>query len=138
MNSTTGLILGYAGSLLIGTWGITIVRKYKKLKQSGIRVNGEIVDILEGPQNNNGTKNYIPVVKFTTTADETLTVQMGFAADKYAYRIGQSIPVIYDPENPKQFMVNDARSNIIAPIFLSMAVAGLIVCIVLTFVFAGK
>ncbi|EHQ24531.1 DUF3592 domain-containing protein [Mucilaginibacter paludis] len=112
------------GVLLIG---ILKRNERRSLLRSGIRAEGVIVQVI-----NNGYSRstiYYPVVRFLTADDDWVTETYGVGGNKWSYKEGEAVKVIYDPLNPGRFLVDDVRSKPTSPMFISVGTVLILVSI---------
>jgi hypothetical protein len=99
-------------------------KEIKKLKQSGIRVDGTVIAVeYEPPVNpstgdgSNNMGSYYPVFKFMTTEKKWITKRNEIGHYPSKYQEGDTVPVIYDPDNANEFMIDDNSTNIMVHMF---------------------
>jgi hypothetical protein len=101
-------------------------KEIKKLKQSGIRVDGTVFSVEYEPPTNMSTGNdnynsntgiYYPVIRYVTTGKEWVTKRCEIGHYPSKYKEGDTVPVIYDPDKINEFMIDDNSSNIIVHLF---------------------
>src|SRR5262245_2594364 len=62
-----------------------------------VEVRGQVIEMLRVRDSDN-TDMYAPVVRFQTAEGRTVEFQSSLRTNPPAYRTGQSVPVVYDPE----------------------------------------
>ena len=91
--------------LLIGTSCLVGFFKYqekrKRIIQNGIEVDGVVYEYDD--VSINGQDNY-PVIRFVTKEGLWITEQTDYALSKSLLKEGQKVKVIYNSENPKEFI----------------------------------
>lgn len=113
---------------LFGTYRI-LRRKY--IKRNGISVEGEIEDLI-ADNDGEGTM-YYPLVSFSTHLDQRKVVyKSNYGSNLRSYKKGQKVKIVYLPEIPGQFLIDESPSKWIEFIFL---LSGLIGCLFSIFVF---
>jgi len=105
-------VIGLA-ALLFG-----IVRSREKLRilRKGIKVDGVILQVINDGHSTSPT--YYPVVKFYTEQNQPVTERYRIWGNKWTYREGEDVKVIYDPQNPGKFLLDEPRSKVLSPVFI--------------------
>jgi hypothetical protein len=136
---------GVIASVILGVV-FTIVgyikrKEIHKLKQYGIRVDGTVISLDYEPPSNSGSANghynntgtYYPVIRYATTEKELLTKRCEIGHYPAKYNEGDTVPILYDPDNANEFIIDDNSSGIIVHLFwfgiLLIAVGGAIFAI---------
>lgn len=96
--------------------GIFQQRKRGKLLGNGIKVEGVVFDLIEGGSTKNSSV-YYPVIRFLTAEKEWVTQKYDIGGSSNAYHKGDELKVIYDPENPSNFTIDDIRAKVAGPLF---------------------
>ncbi len=71
----------------------------------GVPVSAEVISM----ETKHGRKNkimYTPVVRFTTAKGDAISTQLDVSSSSPAYDIGQKVPVIYQPTEPTDVMLD--------------------------------
>ncbi len=105
-------VIGFA-SMLFGIWRSS---EKRRLLNKGIRVDGKIIQIIHDGSSTSPT--YFPVVRFYTELNQPVTEKYRIGGNKYIYKEGEEIKVIYDPVNPARFLLDDMRSKALSPVFI--------------------
>lgn len=108
---TAALITGAVGSLFCIIGAILRDRR-KRLLKSGIRVEGEVSGIDYDPGRNDSMGIYYPIIQYVTTNGEEITQKYNFGTSRKTYNQGDSVAVIYDPESPSTFILNNKTSRL--------------------------
>ena len=95
-----------AGSLIYLLYRRTLA---KKIKETGIRVRGIMVEVVEKPalaRDKLAGRIYLPTISFFTTAGQAIvgTPVMGFKSFDEVV-VPRNVTVIYDPKKPSMFCV---------------------------------
>jgi len=96
--------------------GVLQKRKRAKLLTNGLKAEGEVVELVFGGSTKNSTV-YYPVIRFLTTEKEPITQKYDIGGTSNTYHQGDKLNVIYDPQNPLNFIVDDKRSKLAGPLF---------------------
>ena len=147
MNIDPALIYGFLMPVVLGL-AFTIVsyfknKEVKKLKQSGIKVTGDVVAVeYEPPANyspadvddyNNQTGSYFPVIRYPVGKNEYVSKRSEIGRYPNKYNEGDTVPVIYDPDNVNEFIIDDNSSKIFVVMFWSgifLVAVGIVVFII--------
>ena len=105
-------VLGLAALLI----GIARSTDKRRLLNKGIRVNGTVFQIIH--DGNSTSPTYYPVVRFLTEGDDQVTEKYKNGGNKYLYKEGDKVKVIYDAQNPARFLLDDVRSKALSPVFI--------------------
>ncbi len=89
-----GWTLLVAGLLQLAVAGV-IAWRSAHWQAKAIRVNGTVVDI-------RGGRSEFPVITYDTDSGEVLRFQEAMGFDRGTFLIGQSVPLLVDPNDPKQ------------------------------------
>lgn len=112
------------GVLLIG---VLKRNERRSLLRSGVRVDGVIVQVINNGYNRSTI--YYPVVRFLTEEEDSVTETYGVGGNKWSYKEGETVKVIYDPLNPGRFLLDDVRSKPTSPMFISIGAVLIMVSI---------
>lgn len=85
------------GSLIMGTYRFI---KSRNAESNWISVPGIIVKLSAQAKS-----MYLPTVQYTTTEGETLTKLCDVYVSKLHYQEGHEIEILYDPQDPNNFMM---------------------------------
>ena len=111
--------------------GIIFYRNGKRLLQKGKKTKGKVVDLVKrsGISNDNPMPNhyYHPIISFETSDGHPVQKELNFGSHPSRYSKGQSVVVIYDPEDPSDCNVH-SKFQIFGPpvICISFGLAALI------------
>ena len=73
---------------------------------------------------------FFPVVRFTTESGVTVSSRSDTGRDERAYRVGQAVGVLYDPDKPSQMRIDSFSSRwigVIIPAFFALVSFGIVV-----------
>jgi type II secretory pathway pseudopilin PulG len=116
-------IIGLAALL----FGMVRSSEKRRLLNEGIRVDGVILQLIN--DGNSTSPTYFPVVKFKTEQNDWVTERYKIGGNKYLYKEGDAVRVIYDPLNPGRFLLDDTRSKALSPVLIYGGVALILVSI---------
>lgn len=105
-------VIGLAALLI----GIVRSSEKRRILSKGIRVDGVILQVIN--DGNSTSPTYYPVVKFYTEQDEQVTEKYKLWGNKWTYKEGEQVKVIYDQLNPGKFLLDDPRSKVLSPVFI--------------------
>lgn len=89
------------GYILFSSWN------WNRSVTKGLRTTGMVVDIIERISKRSGGKRkkyFYPVVEFTVS-HQTVRFEDEIGSRSRTYHKGQSVEVVYDPENPRKATV---------------------------------
>jgi hypothetical protein len=112
--------------------GIAQKRKTTKLLKNGIKAEGEVLELVPTGVARN-SNFYKPVIRFETLAKESITHKSDIGVSYSVYKVGDKLTVIYEQDNPTDFMIDDKRSKIAGTLFM---VVGIIVLAIAFLLFA--
>lgn len=96
--------------------GVLQRRKRGRLLGNGIKVEGVVFELADGGSTRNSTF-YYPVIRFLTMEKEWVAQKYDIGGSSNVYHIGDKVKVIYDPENPTNFTIDDTRAKVAGPLF---------------------
>ena len=119
-----GVIVPVLLGLVFTIVGYLKRKEIKKLKESGIRVDGIVISVeYEPPANpragdgSNNMGSYYPLIKYITSEKGPITKRCEVGHYPSKYQEGDTVPVIYDPDKINEFMIDDNSSNIMVHMF---------------------
>jgi hypothetical protein len=119
----TALVLGVIGAIFTLIGAIMFDRR-KKLMKTGIQVEGIVFSIEHEIRSNDSMGLNYPVIRYLTLQNEWITKKhdIGISGTS-SYKEGDSVTVIYDPNDNCSFTLNDTSSKIMPFIFLLIGAA---------------
>lgn len=116
--AVTALISGGIGAIF-SLIGAIMHDRRKTLVKEGVQVEGTVISIeREMSSKNSMTLNY-PVISYRTLQNELITKKYNIGISSGpSYKEGDSVNVIYDPNDTSSFTLNDTSSKIIPPVFI--------------------
>lgn len=85
--------------LLFGAaWSVTSTKAWVS---HAIEVPGTVIEMLRVRSSDNTGYMFKPVVRFKTVEGNTVEFESNFQSNPPAYRTGQSVSVLYDPDEPR-------------------------------------
>lgn len=79
--------------------------RLRKLSEVGNKTYAVIKDLIRSPQAD-GIVNYIPVFEYKTMSGEIITRRSYIGNNKDKYKIGDKVAIVYNPENPEEFLLD--------------------------------
>jgi hypothetical protein len=98
-------------------WGVYALSTAYKLENSGSSTTGTVIEMEESSTNEGGCCVYSPVIEFQANG-QTYTFDGGNASDPPIYRVGETVPVIYDPNDPNTAQINKWSERWLFPIII--------------------
>lgn len=122
-NTITMLIIGVVFTVV----GVILRRKRARILGNGIKVKGEVVEIVKVDN------NYYPVIEFPTDGKGLVTQKYNIGQSNSAYFKGDKVTLIYDPAKPSDFLINNSTSRIFDLGFLIIGILLLLGSVIMTF-----
>ena len=89
-------------------------KEIKRLRQSGVKVDGVVFKLeYEAFSPSSNDYLYYPVVRYLTVEKEWVTEKYMFGSYPSKYNEGDTVPIIYNRENIKEFIIDDNSSKLI-------------------------
>lgn len=98
--SKAGIVICLLIGIPLAIFGIKELLAVKKFVAGGVRTEGTIMEMKEGP-----TKFY-PRVQFATKDGRTMEFSSGNGSNPPMYKPGDTVPVIYNPNAPQYAVIN--------------------------------
>ncbi len=89
---------------------LSLSQKQNNIKKTGITAEGIVYDLLHD-QSTSFNFRY-PVIRFLTLTQEWITETANIGMFPGFYKKGQKVTVVYNQQNPKQFII-DSKTNIL-------------------------
>ncbi len=102
-----GLLLGLA----LVAHSVSLRRKEQQFQARACRARGRVVAIEEGPGPVDGGMLLYPVVEFRAPGGRTVEFRHTVGTYPCWYRVGQSVAVLFDPEEPDRARVDSVLSR---------------------------
>lgn len=122
------IIIGLVG-IYLTIYGLSISALMMKLLRSGIRTEGEVVEIkrkAKGGRTWRRTYNYYPVIIYQTFTGPIKQDYDIVKTDPCLYQLWETVPVIYDKNDPNKFVIDNFSSKLAGPASFILGV-GLII-----------
>lgn len=121
-------ILAVIISLSCTFGGLTLLHKFKDLQKNGRRADGVVFKREHVYESENSTYNY--TIRFVTADGVWITskLQNGIIKEMYP---GDKVTVLYDPEEPKNFMLDNSIGQMALSWLLILAGIGGLIIVVL-------
>ncbi|NML23127.1 DUF3592 domain-containing protein [Pseudoflavitalea sp. G-6-1-2] len=98
--------------------GIKADKKADHLSKNGIRTSGIVFELREDTGSPEHGNLEFPVIRFLDEHDNWITEVSDIAREKGKYASGDEVTVIYDRNDPKNFMIENAANKNLPNIFL--------------------
>jgi hypothetical protein len=112
-----GVVFGLVGSLLF-VIGIFIWIRTRTFISSSQEVKGTVIRMLSSSGSEGGTV-YAPVFRFTTIQGQVVEVQEKVYSNPPGFSVGESVDILYDPQNPDKARPKKWSSLYFVPLLLS-------------------
>lgn len=116
MNATIDELILIAGGAFFAVWGFGKMTERRKLLKTGVRVEGTVIE--NDYSVSGGT--YYPVVRYVMLEKEWVTKKYDIGSRPPAFKEGETVKVIYSPDNHEQFMIDNWHSKFFAPVFIAV------------------
>lgn len=98
-------------------WGVYAAVIAYRLETTGVVAEGEVTRLEESSDSDGGCCTYSPVVEFEVNG-QTYTFESENASYPPAYEVGESVQVLYDPNDPNTAQINKYSERWLMPIIL--------------------
>jgi hypothetical protein len=115
-NLIVGVVFGLVGGLLF-VIAVFIFINTRLFIGRAQEVKGTVVRMVYR-HSSEGGGGYSPVYQFRTITGETIEIQDGLSSNPPMFREGQSIDVLYDPQNPQKARIKRWLSLYFLPVLL--------------------
>jgi hypothetical protein len=109
--------------------------KQKSQMESRVATTGTVVELVLRSTSPGRTGIYCPVVEFNAPPGQTIRFTSDFGSRPAGHRVGQSVNVRYDPNDPQKAEIESGMTTWLVPLILVFM--GLIACC-LTVAFLGS
>lgn len=121
-------LIGTAFSIV----GYVLWRKRAAILKNGVKASGEVAEVIQEG------KNYYPVIQFLTSDNINITHKYFLGSSTVDYFKGDKVMVIYNSENPSDFVINESTSKVLLFLFAGLGAGLLISSIVVTCMILSK
>lgn len=111
-----GIVFPLVGGLLFAIGAFLFVRTRIFLGKAQ-EVKGTVIQMVYS-HSSEGGGGYSPVYQFRTITGQTITVQDNLSTNPPMFQVGQTIDVLYDPENPQSARIKRFMSLYFTTILL--------------------
>lgn len=95
-------------SLLLGAaWSVSSTKAWIA---HATEVQGKVIEMVRIRDRDDGGYLYAPLVRFETTDGNTVEFQSSLRSNPPAYRTGQTVSILYDPEDPQSAAIRGVLS----------------------------
>lgn len=102
--------------LLLGAaWSVSSTKTWLA---HAIEVEGKVIDMVRTRDRDDTTYLFAPVVEFRTVEGRTIEFESAVRSYPPAYRTGQTVSVVYDPDEPRYASIKGFFSLWIMPLIL--------------------
>lgn len=91
--------------------------KWRKMTHTGIRTEGTIVEL----QRRKNSRSTFPVVSFQTIGNISITKVPDFSSFPAKIKVGDKVRVIYNPNDPNDFVVESGPARSIGFLLIGLA-----------------
>jgi hypothetical protein len=101
--------------LLAAAWSVWSTRAWIA---RAVEVQGAVIEMVRVRDSEDKGYLFTPVVRFQTADGRTIEFQSGLRTNPPAYRAGQAVSVLYDPEEPQSAAIRGVLSLWLTPIIV--------------------
>lgn len=94
------------------------IKKFYDMKETGVRIEAQVVSYVEVPDSDGGSPTYAPVVRFMDQSGVVREEREGPSSSNQPFNEGQDVIVYYNPADPSDFIIDDFWHNMIWPAIL--------------------
>ncbi|MCG8708556.1 DUF3592 domain-containing protein [Brenneria sp. 4F2] len=116
------------GIMILGGSGYIFIKDYS-FKQNAVSTKGMIIDLVRSTKT---SSSYYPIINFFVSDGKKITFRSNLASTSYAGSDGETVEVLYDPDNPRNAKINPQSAFLFYFAPFIMALMGL------TFMLAGS
>jgi hypothetical protein len=113
---TIGIVFSLVGGLL-AMIGVFLLIRTRIFISKAQEVKGTVIQMVYS-HSSEGGGGYSPVYQFKTITGQTITVTDGLSSNPPMFKTGQTIDVLYDPENPEKARIKKFMSLYFVSILL--------------------
>ncbi len=104
---------------------ISTLLKFIRIKNNGIATTATVVDIVS--RVNSRYNTYDIIVHFKDLGNREIKgIPKNATTSGHNYKFHEKLPVIYNQDDPKEFVINRIRERIVGPAYLILFSAGLL------------
>jgi hypothetical protein len=107
--------------------------KYQRLLKHGVRVNGEVIELVEKAGwgiNNRYSPTYCPIIRYVTDNGPVAEKYDIVSSNPSIYKQWETVSVIYDSSNHKNFILENTSSKISGPLLMLIGFAVIITALI--------
>ncbi len=112
-------IIMIAISLVLFYAAFAFRQKAKNLSGKGIEAEGVVFDIVEGDTTR--SLGRYPVIRFLTSQKEWITQEYNIGISPNLFKKGQKVSVLYNPDDPKEFIIKSASTTVVPIVAIILA-----------------
>jgi hypothetical protein len=80
---------------------------------------GTVVELVEVRDSDGGSSTWKPRVKYATPGGEEITFNASFSSNPAPYQVGEAVPVLFSPQDPREARIKGYSSLWLGPTILS-------------------
>jgi hypothetical protein len=101
-SAVNGPVMTILGVLCV-VWAVLAYRSERRYISKALRANGIVQSLRLDPQSRSNV--YFPIVSFTTAAGNSVVIESKTSRTG-GFRVGQSVSVLYNPDNPNDMQID--------------------------------
>ncbi len=114
----TWLFAGIGVALLVGALALAL--STRRFIASADRSTGTVVELIQVRDKDDGSVTYKPVVEYTSKRGQRITFTSSFSSNPPSYSVGESVDVLYAPDEPNDARIDGFGSLWLGPLILSL------------------
>lgn len=111
------LFAGLGAALLVGALALAL--NTRKFIASADRAQGTVVEMIPVRDKDDGSMTYKPVVEYTSKRGQKITFTSSFSSNPPSYSVGETVDVLYAPDEPLDARIDGFGSLWLGPLILS-------------------
>jgi hypothetical protein len=98
-------------------FGLSLRRSNSKLLKTGKPSEGIVFDFVYSDNSDSNVR--YPIIRFVTSDQQWITEKYNFSGLPGSFKKGQKVNVLYNPDDPKEFIIK-SNATTAAPVFIFM------------------
>ncbi len=130
LTAVAAAVVFIAAGMVMIYWGLYFYGKIHSLRKNGVKTEGTILRYRRVQGHKTNDMMLVPVVEFQTNSGKTIIVEGtvdNISLTKNICSSGERVEIIYDPEDPKNAVINTFAELWFAPLLLWFIGSGFII-----------
>ncbi|WP_316784200.1 DUF3592 domain-containing protein [Pedobacter frigiditerrae] len=117
--------------LILFLRGLMNIYKRQKYKNKAISVIGEVEDLIEESSFDSNVNVFYPLVSFDIMEGKTVAYKNHIGTNPSAYKKREKVKVLFLPESPKDFIIDDKKSYFFEYLILIIGLVVFFTCLII-------